>query len=885
MWREGLRRWLGAFAQPVTYLGVTMLFLLGVGLTLLLNEDRRNAFEDAERDGTNLTRVFEEYIAATFTSADTSLRLLRKLYQQDPNHFDISAWGHDLALPNNVSIHFALIGPDGIVRASSLGAAAIGMKVGNRDQFRITAQLTTDELYISKPVRIDLTGQQAIVLARRLTAPDGSFAGVITASLDPMQLGNFYGSLDLGEGGIVSLIGFDGIVRARGARGGTDLLALGRSVGNAEVMHRFKQSSAGMYWNRPGFVDDVRRLITYRVVAGFPLIAIVGTSEADIYRGAAQTAKIYYMIYAVLAIAILLAIVWGAVRQIKLAAATEALARTNSHFDAALQNMAHGLCLFDRDQRLIVCNERYGEMYGLTAEQTKPGTMLRSILEARIVVGSCPENPEAYIEKRLEEVNRTEPYYAVNELRDGRIFSITHRPMKGGGWVAIHHDITAQKQAERQVAYMAHHDALTGIANRTVLIEKMDEALTRLRSRSEAFTVFMLDLDLFKTVNDSLGHPVGDELLKLVAQRLTLCVNAGDVVVRMGGDEFAVLAANEGNQREMAIITASRILETLAAPYTLDGHHIEIGTSIGIALAPEHGEEVNQLMKCADLALYKAKAEGRSGYRFFEDAMGTEARNRRALEIDLRNAISKQQFELHYQPIVDIKTKQITSVEALVRWRHPERGMISPVDFIPIAEETGLINPLGEWVLRQACADAATWPSHVKVSVNLSPVQFRSFSPIEMFCNALSATGLPPERLEVEITESVLMQGNANNIETLHQLRSIGISIVLDDFGTGYSSLSYLRLFPFDKIKIDRSFVNELSKNSDCASIVSAVAGLGRSLRVATVAEGIETEDQLVLVRTAGCTHAQGYLFSRPRPAADLDFRGFREISGTGRAA
>jgi EAL domain-containing protein (putative c-di-GMP-specific phosphodiesterase class I) len=290
-------------------------------------------------------------------------------------------------------------------------------------------------------------------------------------------------------------------------------------------------------------------------------------------------------------------------------------------------------------------------------------------------------------------------------------------------------------------------------------------------------------------------------------------------------------------------------------------------------------------MKCADLALYKAKAEGRNGYRFFEDAMGTEARTRRALEIDLRNAISKGQFELHYQPIVDIKTKQITSVEALVRWRHPERGLIPPVDFIPIAEETGLINPLGEWVLRQACADAMTWPSDVKVSVNLSPVQFRNFSPIEMFCNALSATGLPPERLEIEITESVLMQGSANNVETLHQLRSIGISIVLDDFGTGYSSLSYLRLFPFDKIKIDRSFVNELSKNSDCASIVSAVAGLGRSLRVATVAEGIETEDQLVLVRTAGCTHAQGYFFSRPRPVADLDFGGFRELSGAGRAA
>jgi len=885
MWREGWRRWLRAFAQPVTYLGLSMLIALVVGVGFLVDQAKRNALDDAAQDGTNLARVFEEYIASTFKTADMMLLLLRKMYQQDPAHFDFAALARDLTKQNQMTIHFGLMGPDGRIKATSLAQSAIGLDVHEHEHFRYLSRAQADDLYIGKPIVLSTSNQWAIILARRLTGPDGTFAGVIVASLDPRQLEKFYGSLNLGRDGIVSLIGFDGFVRARGAANTSDVEAFGRSVADAKVYQMYRQSPAGTYWNRPGTVDAIPRLITYRVVEGFPLIAIVGTAEADIFRLSMQTARIYYSIGIALALAILSAMGWGAVRQLKLSAATEALARTNKRFDTALTYMAHGLCMFDHEQRLIVCNERYSEMYGISPEQTRPGTMLRSILEARVAAGSSPEDAEAYIEQRLEEVTRPDPYYAVNELRDGRIFAVSHQPMEEGGWVAIHQDVTAQKRAETQIAYMARHDALTGIANRAVLLEKMEEALARLRRRGDGFTIFMLDLDLFKSVNDSLGHPIGDELLKLVARRLSACMGEGDTVVRLGGDEFAILSQSGGEQREAAIVTATRLLEAIAAPYDLDGHQLDIGTSIGIAVAPQHGTDVDQLVKCADLALYKAKAEGRNGYRFFEDAMGTEAQNRRTLESDLRNALANGEFELHYHPIVDIKTKDIASVEALVRWRHPQRGMIAPVEFIPITEETGLINQLGEWVLRQACVDAAAWPADVKVSVNLSPVQFRKFSPIDMFCRALSDSGLPPERLELEITESVLMQGNAENIETLHQLRSIGISIVLDDFGTGYSSLSYLRMFPFDKIKIDRSFVNELSKNADCASIVSAVAGLGRSLRVATVAEGIETEDQLVLVRAAGCTHVQGFLFGRPCPPAELDFTQFGRPQHNGQAA
>jgi diguanylate cyclase (GGDEF)-like protein/PAS domain S-box-containing protein len=544
----------------------------------------------------------------------------------------------------------------------------------------------------------------------------------------------------------------------------------------------------------------------------------------------------------------------------------------NLRFDAALKNMAHGLSMFDKDQRLIVCNDRYYEMYGLTPDQTKPGTTLRAIMEARLAAGIRAEDGHAYIEERLRNVRQRKPYCVENEFHDGRTIAVSAQPMQGGGWVAIHQDITERKRVDRQIAYIARHDGLTGLANRAVLLEKMEEAFGRLRQRGDAFVIFMLDLDLFKAINDSLGHPVGDELLKAVASRLSGCARETDTVSRLGGDEFAVLAMADGNQREEAIITANRLLAAVAAPYDVDGQHLSIGTSIGIALAPEHGTDVDQLMKNADLALYKAKSEGRDAFRFFEHAMGTEARTRRSLQIDLRKALTNDEFELHYHPIIDIKTRDIASVEALVRWQHPRRGMILPGDFIPLAEETGLINPVGEWVVRKACRDAVDWPSHIKVSVNLSPLQFQKIGPIDMFCKALTDSGLPPERLELEITESVLLHGSTENVAKLHQLRLMGISIVLDDFGTGYSSLSYLLMFPFDKIKIDRSFVRELSKNTDCASIVSAVANLGRSLRIWTVAEGIETDNQLTLVRGAGCTHAQGFLFGRPRPASELTF-------------
>jgi diguanylate cyclase (GGDEF)-like protein len=401
-------------------------------------------------------------------------------------------------------------------------------------------------------------------------------------------------------------------------------------------------------------------------------------------------------------------------------------------------------------------------------------------------------------------------------------------------------------------------------------MERVEDALQRLARLGQRFNVLLLDLDRFKSVNDSLGHPVGDGLLKAVAHRLQATLHERDIVARLGGDEFAVLQMIDGDQREAAVALSNRILDVFAGTYNIDGHQLVTGASIGLAFAPEHGADVDLLMKGADLALYRAKSQGRNQFCIFEPGMETEAHSRHALEIDLRNAIRCSEFELHYQPVFDIGTETPSGAEALVRWRHFSRGVVSPADFIPLAEETGLIVPLGEWVLRTACCAAMAWPANTTVAVNVSPVQFRKGDLVDTVANALVESGLPPERLELEITETVLLDNNEDNLAILAALKSLGVSIVLDDFGTGYSSLSYLKLFPFDKIKIDRSFVSDLSSRPDCAAIVCAVINLARILNMVTTAEGVETREQLLLLRAAGCSFAQGYLLGRPIPAGEL---------------
>jgi diguanylate cyclase (GGDEF)-like protein len=536
--------------------------------------------------------------------------------------------------------------------------------------------------------------------------------------------------------------------------------------------------------------------------------------------------------------------------------------------DAALSNMSQGLAMFDAAERLVVCNNQFVEMYNLSRDIVKPGCTLRELLKHRAEQGHLRRDPDQYRNELLGKLSLGQRVDFVLETADGREISITNQPMPNGGWVVTHEDITERRKAEAKISHMALHDALTDLPNRRSFHEQLDNRLSDL-SRDQKLAVLCLDLDRFKTVNDTLGHPYGDKLLRQVAGRMRGCLREGDTIARLGGDEFAILQGGI-KQPNDAIALSARLVEAASAPFEFGGHQVVIGVSIGIAIAPTDATDADQLLKSADMALYRAKTDGRGSYRFFEAEMDRLLQARRALELDLRKALVKGEFELYYQPLVNLEKEEISGFEALIRWNHPVRGLVAPLDFIPLAEETGLIVPIGEWVLRQACAEAVKWPGSVTVAVNLSPAQFKMRNLPQMVMSALAQSGLAAQRLELEITESVLLVGSEPTLKTLHQLRKLGVRISMDDFGTGYSSLSYLRSFPFDKIKIDSSFVHNLESNADSKAIIRAVTGLGSSLGMTTTGEGVETKEELEYLRQEGCTEAQGYFFSRPKPASEV---------------
>ncbi len=555
-------------------------------------------------------------------------------------------------------------------------------------------------------------------------------------------------------------------------------------------------------------------------------------------------------------------------RQALIARSEAEISRQVERLEAAVANMSQGLCMFDADHHLIIANARYAEIYSILPEQVHPGMSLREIVELRLAYGGYHGDAGTYISRRVAVSRENKPAQYVAELHSGRIVQIVRQPLKNGGWVATHEDITERRLIEAKIAHMAHHDVLTNLPNRVLFREKIEEGFARV-SRGEMMAVFCLDLDHFKTVNDTLGHSMGDAVLREVTSRLLGCIREVDTVARLGGDEFAIIqVAVEDTQDASAL--AQRIVDTLAAPLVIEAHQVPIGTSLGIAIAPNDGMEPDELLQKADFALYRAKAAGRGNFRFFEPEMDKEMRRRRTLEFDLHAALSAGQFELYYQPLVNLKSGQISAFEALLRWRHPERGLLGPDEFIPLAEETGLIVPIGEWVVHEACREATKWPKNVNVAVNLSPAQFRSRNLVQTIALALSNSGLRPGRLDLEITESVLLHDNQTALAMLRQIKALGVQISMDDFGTGYSSLSYLRSFPFDKIKIDRSFIRDLTKSDDCVAIVRAVTSLGSSLGMATIAEGVETSEQLERLRLEGCGEIQGFLISPPRSAADL---------------
>jgi diguanylate cyclase (GGDEF)-like protein len=546
-----------------------------------------------------------------------------------------------------------------------------------------------------------------------------------------------------------------------------------------------------------------------------------------------------------------------------------ALHERNLLLDATLENMAHGLCAYDSELRLIFANRSYLEIYGLSPNDAKPGVTLLDLMQASIgrgihVAGVTAEQMFTDYKRRLIESRESVLY---RELADGRVIAVRHRPMINGGWVGTYEDITERRRFEAHIARLARLDTLTELPNRLMFREQMDEALARVDA-GQPFTILCVDLDNFKAVNDTLGHIVGDKLLQIIGARLRSTIDDGDIIARLGGDEFAIL--HRGNDLDSVAQLARGLIDVTSKHSFIEGHEISIGLSAGIVIAPDDGNECDQLMRYADLALYRAKAEGRNTYRFYKPEMSAKMQSRHLLELDLRRALQAGEFALVYQPQVTLATNELAGLEVLMRWAHPKRGAVSPEEFIPIAEDTGLIASFGAWVLHQACAEAVHWPDEIRVAVNLSPAQLRDHGFMAIIKRALAETGLPAQRLELEITERVLMQKDEAVLSVLHQLRSCGIRIALDDFGTGYSSLNYLRSFPFDRIKIDRSFTADIHRSRGGEAIIQAIATLGASLGIDTTAEGVETSEQLDAMRRAGCTEVQGFLLSRPRPASEL---------------
>jgi diguanylate cyclase (GGDEF)-like protein len=867
------RGWLRSSVQTTTLLGLALIALCWGGVEFYLGGEYARAQLSAIQDTTNIARLFEDHIVRVMKSNDRILRQLQLSSVNDTLLQDFNRLAADLDVSGNYIVQMSVTDAGGRITMSNLGPLTATVDLSDREHFKVHARSAEAGLFISKPVLGRTTGQWSIQLTRALRTPHGAFAGIAILSISADKLAHFYEIVEVGRGGMINLVGRDGIVRASA---GKSFATVGKSMLNTELLRSAAKADEG-WFRTPGLFDGFKRITSFRVVDGYPLILSVGRAESEIFASSGRRDATYRTLAACVTLFILIVIAVNIRhhRGLEIARAergvSEERAREKSHeLEVALENMSQGIMMIDADLNIPVMNRRLVELLDLP----------QSFLAARHTLGELYAHLSARGESAtdghalpldvrdfIEDPDRRVGGYE-RERPDGTIIEVRSRKLDDGGMVSTVTDITERKRSENKIAHMAEHDPLTGLANRMLLRRHIETALARQRRRGESFALLMIDLDHFKAVNDTLGHKAGDTLLNLVAQRLRSCVRELDSVARLGGDEFAILqAATE--TRENVQTLARRIVEAVSAPYTIDGSPVVIGTSIGIARSHD-SPDVEQLFHNADLALYRVKSEGRNNFRLFEPEMDATAKERRNLEADLRAARGRGEFEIYYQPIFSVATGKVASVEALLRWNHATRGRLSPAEFMPLAEEIGLMASIDAWVLEAATKEAVRWAGGVRVAVNLSPAKFKRRDFVAAVQRALADSGLPPQRLELEISEQILLQEEGGNIEALHALHAFGVRIALDDFGTGYSTLSDLRLFAFDKIKIDQSFVADLEMSKEAVAIVAAIADLGRSLGVDTTAEGIETPAQAELARAAGCTEAQGYLFSRALSAGGI---------------
>ncbi|MGE7418662.1 bifunctional diguanylate cyclase/phosphodiesterase [Methylobacterium tarhaniae] len=862
--------------------------LIAVSAGLLVRNLHEHAITETERNLSGLATVLAD-------QADRALQSIELVQDSVIGEFRAAGLASDedyAALAGQHSLHEAL--KTRIAALPQVNAVTVidrhgkllnfsrywpipAVNIADREYFKVMAADPALERAVSNPVQNRGDGAWTIYIARKVRAPDGRFLGLVLGAVELGYFERLYAAIAPGRDYAVAILRNDGMLLVRHPRRDD---SVGRTFANTAALRITGANPAGGVMRAVSPVDGIDRISGARALARYPLtLSVNRTAEASLASWR-QQAWIIGTAALLLDFGLAGLVLLGLRRtrsQERLAEAEaarsaaearergeRALGVQRAKFGIALDHMTQGLCLFDRDDRLIVMNTRYAQLHAVPDGLRRPGTPLAALLD-HLAADRTRAALVAAVRRRIAAGG---PAGFTCDLSDGRAIAVVHVPVPGGGWICTHEDVSERRRNEARIAHMAGHDALTGLPNRAQLQERLDAALAE-RGADEAVSVLCLDLDGFKDVNDTYGHPVGDELLRLVARRLREAVGTTALVGRLGGDEFAVIRCAPSHPAGVAAL-AERIVRLLRQPFDVQGHEVGIGTSIGVAMTEESGMTTAELQRRADVALYQAKSSGRNGWQFFDPAMDADLQRRRQLGADLRIALAEGQFDLHYQPIVAADGSGLRAREALLRWRHPRDGSISPGEFIPIAEATGQIRDLGAWALARACTDAAGWPADVKVAVNLSPAQFVGDGLVEEVAAALQASGLPPARLELEITESVLLQDDDATLAILHRLRALGVGTAMDDFGTGYSSLSYLRRFPFDKIKIDRCFVQDLGQEDGSGAIVRATIGLGKALGMIVLAEGVETEAQAAILREAGCDELQGYLFGRPCPVEAL---------------